>query len=309
MNFINEIEDTYLIIGGAVAVISLLLLCCCCARAPKNVGNLSYSPSWLTIKLFTSPVTDYDNTVYPKTYNGKLKVLIVCTEKANLTMANGKKFFTGNHPVETMVPMLHMQAAGFDFDVATYTGNPVVFEQWAMPNKDTTMLSLYEEYKPKFNKPLKIEDIPSSYEGYAAIFIPGGHGAMIDLPESKHLGRLLRAAHARSLPTFTLCHGPGTLLSAALGAEDEPFAYDGYKIMLFPDKVDKITPALGYLPGQMPWMVGEMLGKKGVEVLNDDVTGATHSDRELITGDSPTASNAVGKLFAERLIETYVDVV
>ena len=58
---------------------------------------------------------------------------MVCTEEKNMTMANGKIFSTGNHPVEIGLPMLHLLNAGFDIDIVTPTGNPVKIEMWAMP--------------------------------------------------------------------------------------------------------------------------------------------------------------------------------
>ena len=63
----------------------------------------------------TSPTTDFDNTVYENKYTGNKKVLMICTEQKNMTMANGKKFSTGNHPVEMMVPAMHLKNAGFEF--------------------------------------------------------------------------------------------------------------------------------------------------------------------------------------------------
>ena len=60
---------------------------------------------------------------------------------------------------------------------------------------------------------------------------------------------------------------------------------------------------IGYLPGPMPWLVGEKLRELGVEILNTDITGQCHQDRRLITGDSPLASNNIGKLAAEALLQ------
>ena len=39
--------------------------------------------------------------------------------------------------------MLHLRNAGFDFEIATPTGKPAVFEMWAMPNKDEAVMGLY----------------------------------------------------------------------------------------------------------------------------------------------------------------------
>ena len=53
---------------------------------------------------------------------------------------------------------------------------------------------------------------------YVAVFLPGGHGAMLGLPGNADLGELLRWAHGRRGDVFTLaiCHGPAALLAAAV---------------------------------------------------------------------------------------------
>jgi molecular chaperone Hsp31 and glyoxalase 3 len=37
--------------------------------------------------------------------------------------------------------------------------------------------------------------------------------------------------------------------------------------------------------------------------VNSEMTGGTHRDRYLLTGDSPLASNSLGKMAAETLLE------
>ena len=53
---------------------------------------------------------------------------MVCTDEGDMRMKNGKTFHTGNHLVEMLVPMLHFRDAGFNFDIATASGKPVVLE-------------------------------------------------------------------------------------------------------------------------------------------------------------------------------------
>lgn len=52
---------------------------------------------------------------------------MLCTDERYLQMDNGSFFSTGNHPVETLLPMYHLDKAGFSFDIATLSGNPVKF--------------------------------------------------------------------------------------------------------------------------------------------------------------------------------------
>lgn len=112
--------------------------------------------------------------------------------------------------------------------------------------------------------------------------------------------KALRWAHEKDLYTITLCHGPGSLLSTGLDANE--FIYKGYKMTVFPDSVDKQTPMISYIPGHMPWMLGKKLTDLGVTIINKKSDESTCIDRRLITGASPLAANELGKLAANTLL-------
>ena len=84
---------------------------------------------------------------------------------------------------------------------------------------------------------------------------------------------------------------------------DSEFIFNGYEIALFPDAVDKQTPMIGYLPGQMPFELGEKLQELGMHIINKKADDTCHVDRNLITGASPYASNKLGRLAAETLLK------
>ena len=140
-------------------------------------------------------------------------------------------------------------------------------------------------------------------ESYAAVFVPGGHGAMLGIPEDVIVGKVLHWAHVKDLFTITLCHGPGALLATKL--VDGKFIYHGYQMTVFPDSVDKQTPMIGYLPGHMPWQLNEQLTALGAVIVNKKADNATIVDRKLITGASPMAANELGKLAATTLFKAF----
>ena len=272
--------------------------------APKLRDDGSYSPSKVALKLAVSAKTDYTKVSYEKYQGKKSKILVICTEQKDMQMKNGKKFSTGNHPVEAILPMLHLRDAGFEFNIVTPNGKPVVFEMWAMPNKDQNVINLYNEYEKEFENPGSLRDFVENSldddQSYAAVFVPGGHGAMLGIPEDLNVGKVLRWAHKNDLFTITLCHGPGSLLSTGLGENE--FIYKGYQMAVFPDSVDKQTPMVGYLPGHMPWKLCEKLTDLGVSIINNKSDNSTCIDRKLITGASPLAANELGKLAANTLL-------
>ena len=273
--------------------------------APTPTPDGAFSPSKLAIKLGTSSTTDYDGGAYATTYKGeKKRILMICTEERNMTMANGKKFSTGNHPVEIGLPMLHLMNAGFEIDVVTPTGAPVAIEMWAMPADDADVQKLYRDLADAFANPGSLADFVANDmtddAPYAAVYVPGGHGAMLGLPDSVDVGKVLHWAHEKDLFTLALCHGPAALLAAK---NDEGFLYAGYKMTVFPDSVDKQTPMIGYLPGPMPWWVCEKLTDFGAQIINTKADNSCHVDRRLISGASPKAANDFGRLAATTLLE------
>lgn len=272
--------------------------------AQKRSDDDSYDPSPFTLKMGTSSTTSYVAQKYDDKSIGDKTILVVCTDDGKLEMKNGKVFNTGNHPVEMLVPMLHFRDAGFSFDIVTASGGSVVLEMWAYPENDDNVKEFHESIKPMMEKPKKISDI-EGIDDYSAIFIPGGHGVMKNLPTNVELGKLLHLAHEKGLPTVTLCHGPAALLSTGVKETEKSFAYKGYKAMCFTDKTDKMTPSIGYLPGHMPWKCQEALEKEGITVVNKKETGAVTQDQELITGDSPAAAHNLG-VFAAPILRKYV---
>lgn len=259
----------------------------------------AFFPSAYSLSQFTRPRSDLSGADYASPYKGKQKVLMIGADERYLLTDNGTFFSTGNHPVETLLPMFHLDKAGFVFDVATVSGNPVKFEFWAMPSEDEEVKGLFGKYRAQFKKPLKLSNlVAKGLDDYAAIFIPGGHGALIGLPESADVKAVLEWAAAEDRFVISLCHGPAAFL--AVGDSD---IYRGFKICAFPDALDAQSPDIGYMPGHLTWKFGEKLQKLGFEIINKDISGAVHQDRKLLTGDSPLAGNALGKLAANALLK------
>lgn len=270
----------------------------------------AFFPSAYSLSQFTSPKSNLSGADYPQKYTGKTrKILVIAADERYLLLENGSMFSTGNHPVETLLPMYHLDQAGFEFEIATVSGNPAKFEFWAMPNEDEQVRYIYEKYLPRFRQPKALQTVIEQQLGedseFAAVFIPGGHGALIGIPFSQAVKQVLLWAHQQDKFVISLCHGPAGLLAAGIGEDQNSYIYSGYKICAFPDAADKQTPDIGYMPSQLAWFFGEKLTALGVEIVNQDITGQCIQDRKLITGDSPYAANEIGKLSAQALLKEF----
>ncbi|WP_168427086.1 glyoxalase III HchA [Erwinia amylovora] len=264
----------------------------------------AFFPSPYSLDQFTSRVSDLAGADYPTSYRGNKKILVIAADERYLPVSGDKLFSTGNHPVETLLPMYHLHKAGFKCDIATLSGEMVKFEHWAMPVDDTIITGFFADYLADFRQPLKLSEVVKQLgadSDYAGVFIPGGHGALIGLPESEDVAAAIRWILDQDNYLISLCHGPAAFLSVSQG--DNPLK--GYSICAFPDSADKQTPDIGYMPGHLTWHFGERLKEMDLTLVNDDISGAVHQDRKVLTGDSPFAANALGKLAANALLQAF----
>ncbi len=172
---------------------------------------------------------------------------------------------------------------------------------------------------------------------YDAIYLPGGHGAMLDLPGNKHLADLLGEAFMRGGPgvqhpgfgavflcrsgsrplslqpaahtptpaaparagkvVAAVCHGPAGLLDA-LGPGGEPII-SGRRVTGFTASEERAAGREGAVPFQLE----ERLGRMGGRFERGEVDGGEFAlrDGNLVTGQNPASAERVASLAVEVL--------
>ena len=65
-----------------------------------------------------------------------------------------------------------------------------------------------------------LENVVGENSPYAAVFIPGGHGVLAKIPHSE-VKKVLKWAVEQEKFIITLCHGPASLLAAAVDEQPE----------------------------------------------------------------------------------------
>lgn len=130
------------------------------------------------------------------------------------------------------------------------------------------------------------------------VFIPGGHGPMVDLADNADMGRVLRLMNGAGKTISALCHGPAALLSAP--DEDGIWLFDGYKMTAFTDEEEDQTQA-GKVG--MPWYLEDALKNRGAVFDDGDAAWVSHVvvDRNLITAQNPGSSQAAADAVLKRL--------
>jgi putative intracellular protease/amidase len=153
---------------------------------------------------------------------------------------------------------------------------------------------------PGFRHPVALSSLTDAdLDQFDAVFVPGGHGPMVDLSGNPDAGRLLAALHRKSAPIAALCHGPAALLSAP-ERPDGLWLFDGYRMTAFSDEEEVQTEA-GLLG--MAWLLDVALMNAGA--VFDDGPAAWDShvvvDRNLITGQNPGSTEAIADAVVKKL--------
>jgi putative intracellular protease/amidase len=134
---------------------------------------------------------------------------------------------------------------------------------------------------------------------FDAVFLPGGHGAMVDLPSNTDVGRAVRLLHLREKTVATVCHGPAAFLSAGSGP-DGAWLFDGYKVVSVTDEEEDQIP---YGKLGMPWSLESELKNYGAVFDDGDAAWVSHVvvDRNLVTGQNPDSSEAMAEAILKKL--------
>ena len=134
---------------------------------------------------------------------------------------------------------------------------------------------------------------------FDALFFPGGHGAMVDLPSNADVGRAVRLLHLREKTVATVCHGPAAFLSAGSGPEGA-WLFDGYKLVSVTDEEEDQIP---YGKQGMPWYLESELKNYGAIFDDGDAAWVSHVvvDRNLVTAQNPDSSEAMADAVLKKL--------
>ena len=153
----------------------------------------------------------------------KGKILALISSGRGLPLKDGKIYTgAGYYLNEVTVPVRALMKEGYEITFANPTGNTpqvdVHSEVADFFGGDAAKLQDYMLFRDGLlglRDPVRIKDvIASGLDQYDAVFVPGGHGPMIDLLDDPDAGIVMRHFHETSKPTAVLCHGPISLLSA-----------------------------------------------------------------------------------------------
>ena len=230
------------------------------------------------------------------------KVLIVLSAASRLPLNDGSELPTGFWAQEFVPPYHILLEHGHEVHVATPGGRPAALDGQCLEPRfqgddPGRALNLREQLDgiESWREPQSLSRLALIGSTYDAVFLPGGHGPVVDLAGCAPLGELLKRTLAGGGLVGAVCHGPAGLLPAT---HDGRWLFEGYRMTCFSPAEEQSAGLAARLPWQLDARLGEIGGR-----LSFAPPGQAHvvEDRQLYTGQNPASAAPLAFGMARRL--------
>ncbi len=218
------------------------------------------------------------------------RVLMIVT--SHTTMGSSGKA-TGIWADELAAPYYVFMDAGFEVDIASPKGGRPAFDPSSIkPHGQNNPHIERFLVDPIAQSKLDHTMLTAAVDGaeYDAIFLPGGHGAMWDLPNDAGVTRLVENAFAANKVIAAVCHGPAGLVTAKR-PDGKSILFDK-KINGFTDEEETAAGLADVVPFKLETRMRELGG-----VFSKAANWQAFAVRDglLITGQNPSSSVLVAQ--------------
>lgn len=215
------------------------------------------------------------------------QILIVTTNTSKISENNQ----TGTWLEEFAVPYLVFRDTGYEMVVASPLGGetPIAEDSLSCSNPED-----WDIAAKHLKDTVRLENV--DYTDFDAIFIPGGHGPMFDLPENALLGEIVSYFYNKGKIVSAVCHGPCGLIEAR--REDGQSILHGKRVTSFTNKEEDIMKQSEF----MPFLLQNKLLELGA-IFIEEKPWSEHVeiDGNLITGQNPNSSLLVAEAVVNNL--------
>lgn len=197
---------------------------------------------------------------------------------------------------ELSTPYYILKDAGFNIDISSPKGGVLPVDANSLaPDAITESVKKFQadsSAMQKFNNSIKLSSTDLSK--YSAIFFPGGHGAMADLPQDEFLKQNLGKFFESGKVVAAVCHGPAALV-AGIKSNGKNIV-DGLKFNCFTNAEEIAVGGEKTVPFMLQTTLSQFGGKfEGAENFQPYAV----RDKNLITGQNPASSELCAKLMIE----------
>lgn len=213
-----------------------------------------------------------------------MKILIVTTSSDKFEGENSHP--TGVWLEEFTVPFQEFVESGAELIVASPKGGAMPIDPRSAASEAQT--AEWKEAMAAAKSAVKLTEVKAA--DFDALFLPGGHGPMFDLPENETLARLLREFYETGKIIAAVCHGPAGLVGAKL-SDGTPLVKG--KTLTCYTYAEEVA---AQLDKEVPFILEHRLTELGANFIRG-ANKADHIERDgqLITGQNPASSQSIAQ--------------
>jgi putative intracellular protease/amidase len=219
------------------------------------------------------------------------KIAIVVTSHSQIDESHP----TGLWLEEVATPYIAFKTQGFEVTLASIHGGQAPID----PRSKTTEVQgkLWTEVLAALENTPAVTSLSSA--DYDAIFLPGGHGTMFDMPANQDLQLLLREFAESDKVIAAVCHGPAGLVGVTL-SDGTPLVAQK-KLTAFTNEEERATE----LDKLMPFLLETKLRKLGANFVSQPMwSDHIEQDGNIITGQNPQSSDSIARAVIEKIDAT-----
>ncbi|MDX1802494.1 MAG: type 1 glutamine amidotransferase domain-containing protein [Alcanivorax sp.] len=212
----------------------------------------------------------------------KAPLLMLVTSASQ--MGQGQQ--TGLWLEEFAVPYLAFREAGIELVIASPRGGKIPVDPHSVP--DDEQKEQWQDAIAALQDTVPLEQVWEQH--FAGVFVPGGHGAMFDMPDNPLVAGVLERTWAAGGLVSAVCHGPAALVSAR--KEDGTPLLQNLAFTCFTNAEEQDVG----LDSVMPFLLQSRLEELGGQArMAEPFAVQVVRDGQLITGQNPPSSAATAE--------------
>lgn len=218
-----------------------------------------------------------------------MRALIVATSCNRLPSGHP----TGLWAEEFAVPYMTLTDAGIEVVVASPAGGAVPVDEKSRPSQSDA--KEWAAALVALQSTVTLQSV--AQEEFDLIFLPGGHGPLVDLASDPTLRDMLSRQDAAGRLIGAVCHGPAGLI--AVQRRDGSPLLKGRRVTGFTNTEERLAG----LHDKVPFLLEDAMKAKGADFHSALLPMLSHVERDgnLLTGQNPKSSHAIGKAMVEAL--------